>query len=134
MVKLQRQMQIANKAWICQARSIPLGTAFSTSRFDEIKRYSGELGELTDRHKRVTVMLKESERENFPTRWPSGATTSPSHQATGMPVSRGHRLPFHQDREKTYGVIVFRLCMDWILREVCGHGDPDHPCDRGRSS
>ena len=118
MVKLQRQMQIANKKREITSKINTIGNGFlNVSGFDEIKRYSEEsLAGLTG--KRVTVMLKESEREEFPNalaEWCYNQSLPCGHGECQFPGDSGLYIPI-KNREKTYGVIVFD-CTDWSLRE-----------------
>ncbi|MCC8027150.1 MAG: DUF4118 domain-containing protein [Clostridium sp.] len=95
-VKLQKQMQIANKKTEITAKLNKIGNGFlNLSGYQQIKEYSeASLAELTGKH--VTVLLKEDENAAFPD-------------------DNGLHVPI-RNREKTYGVIIFD-CEGWTLNE-----------------
>ena len=117
-VKLQRQMQIANKKREITTKINAIGNGFlNVSGFDEMRKYSGEsLSNLTGKH--VTVLLKEDESQEFPSamaEWCYNQSLPCGHGECQFPNDNGLYIPI-KNREKTYGVIIFD-CGGWSLKE-----------------
>lgn len=117
-VKLQNQMQIANKKTEITAKLNKIGSGFlNLSGYQQIKEYSeASLGELIGKH--VTVLLKESGDMVFPNamaEWCYRQSIPCGHGECQFPDDNGLYIPI-RNREKTYGVIIFD-CEGWTLNE-----------------
>lgn len=117
-VKLQKQMQIANKKTEITAKLNEIGNGFlNLSGFQQIKEYSeASLAELTG--KQVTVLLKEDESTAVPNdmaEWCCRQSLPCGHGESRFPDDNGLYVPV-RNREKTYGVIRFD-CEGWTLNE-----------------
>ena len=117
-VKLQKQMQIANKKREITARMNEIGSGFlNLSGYQQIKEYSEEsLSNLTG--KPVSVLLKEDEKKEFPNymaEWCYRQSIPCGHGECQFPDDNGLYVPI-RNREKTYGVIIFD-CEGWTLSE-----------------
>lgn len=117
-VKLQKQMQIANKKTEITAKLNEIGSGFlNLSGYQQIKEYSeASLSGLIG--KRVTVLLKEDENQEFSNsmaEWCYRQSIPCGHGEFQFPDDNGLYVPI-RNREKTYGVIIFD-CAGWTLNE-----------------
>ena len=117
-VKLQKQMQIANKKTEITAKLNEIGSGFlNLSGYQQIKDYSeASLANLIG--KRVTVLLKEDESKEFSNsmaEWCYRQSIPCGHGECQFPDDNGLYIPI-RNREKTYGVIIFD-CAGWTLNE-----------------
>lgn len=115
-VKLQKQMQIANKKTEITAKLNEIGSGFlNLSGYQQIKEYSeASLSGLIGKH--VTVLLKEDESQSFPNpmaEWCYRQSIPCGHGECQFPDDNGLYVPI-RNREKTYGVIIFD-CAGWTL-------------------
>lgn len=118
MVKLQKQMQIANKKTEITVRLNGIGSGFlNLSGYEQIKEYSeASLGGLFGKH--VSVLLKEDENREFSNsmaEWCYRQSIPCGHGECQFPDDNGLYIPI-RNREKTYGVIIFD-CGGWTLNE-----------------
>lgn len=118
MVKLQKQMVIANKKTEITARLNGIGSGFLTlSGYEQIREYSeSSLSSLTGKH--VSVLLKEDEGQEFSNpmaEWCCRQSIPCGHGECQFPDDNGLYIPI-RNREKTYGVIIFD-CEGWTLNE-----------------
>lgn len=117
-VKLQKQMQIANKKTEITAKLNEIGSGFlNLSGYQQIKEYSeASLSGLIG--KNVTVLLKEDEKKEFSNpmaEWCYRQSIPCGHGECQFPDDNGLYVPI-RNREKTYGVIIFD-CAGWTLNE-----------------
>ena len=117
-VKLQNQMQIANKKREITAKMNEIGSGFlNLAGYGQIKEYSEQsLSNLTG--KPVTVLLKEDESKEFANataEWCYKQSIPCGHGEFQFPDDNGLYIPI-RNREKTYGVIIFD-CAGWTLNE-----------------
>lgn len=108
-IKLQKQMQIANKKTEVTLKINEIGSGFlNLSGYGEIARYSEEsLYNLTGR--KVTVLLKENEKEEFDdslAEWCYRHAMPCGHGEIQFPRDLNLYLPI-QNSNKTYGVVIF---------------------------
>lgn len=117
-VKLQKQMQIANRKREITAKMNEIGSGFlNLAGYRQIKEYSEEsLSNLIGKH--AAVMLKEDENEVFSdsmAEWCYKRSLPCGHGECQFPDDNGLYIPI-RSRDKTYGVIIFD-CADWTLNE-----------------
>ena len=117
-LKLQKQMQIANKKTEITAKLNEIGSGFlNLSGYQQIKEYSeASLAGLIGKH--VTVLLKEDEGTEFSNsmaEWCYRQSIPCGHGECQFPDDNGLYVPI-RNREKTYGVIIFD-CAGWTLNQ-----------------
>lgn len=117
-IKLQRQMEMANKKREISTRLAAIGNGFlNVSGYDAIRSYSEEsLNKLTGRE--VTVLLKEDDTKEFPNAMAEWCykQSLPGGQGTyQFPGDNGLYIPV-KNGGKSYGVIIFQ-CSGWTLSD-----------------
>lgn len=110
-LKLQKQMQIANKKTEITAKLNEIGSGFlNLSGYQQIKEYSeASLAGLIGKH--VTVLLKEDEGTEFSNsmaEWCYRQSIPCGHGECQFPDDNGLYVPI-RNREKTYGVIILTV-------------------------
>ena len=117
-IKLQKQMQIANKKTEITLKINEIGSGFlNLTGYAAIERYCREsLGTLTGRE--VSVLLKEDEKEEFAdsiAEWCYRHAMPCGHGEIQFTQDKNIYLPI-QNSNKTYGVIIFD-CQEEGLQE-----------------